>query len=110
MVPVRERWRSTPRECAKTIHPAPQCGFEKETAMMAERYLRLVLTVVALALLVIAGRLLVTPDRSEASRPFEYRYVLYTQSYIRDEQILNQLGQEGWEVVTATHQGFLLKR
>jgi hypothetical protein len=34
----------------------------------------------------------------------------YTQSHTRDEQILNQLRREGWEVVTAPHRGFLLKR
>ena len=67
------------------------------------------LTVAALALVAIAGKL-VAPAASHAARPFEYRYIIYTQSYARDEQILNQLGREGWEVVTATHQGFLLKR
>jgi hypothetical protein len=78
--------------------------------MTTERYTRLVLTIVAFALVVIAGRLLMATDRSEAARPIEYRYVMYTQSYTRDEEILNRLGREGWEVVTATHQGFLLKR
>jgi hypothetical protein len=78
--------------------------------MTAGRYIRLALTVVAFAFLVITGRLWVAPARGDAAGPFEYRYVLYTQSHTRDEQILNQLGREGWEVVTATHQGFLLKR
>ena len=78
--------------------------------MSANRYFRLALMVAALALLLLGGRLLVAPGRSDAARAFEYRYVMYTQSYIRDEEILNQLGREGWEVVAATHQGFLLKR
>jgi hypothetical protein len=78
--------------------------------MSAERYTRWTLAAAILTFVVIAGKLAMTPDRSDASRPFEYRYILYTQSHSRDEQILNQLGREGWEVVTSTHQGFLLKR
>lgn len=78
--------------------------------MRSESRVRLMLTVVAVFLVVLAARALAPVGRSEAARTFEYRYLLYTQSYMRDEQYLNQLGREGWEVVTATPQGFILKR
>ena len=33
-----------------------------------------------------------------------------TRPNMRDEQLLNTLGREGWEIAAATHQGFVMKR
>jgi hypothetical protein len=78
--------------------------------MNVDRVTKLLWIIVALAFLTVTGKLLLTPTWSYANRPMEYKYILYTQSYLKDEELLNQLGREGWEVVGATHQGFIMKR
>jgi hypothetical protein len=70
----------------------------------------LAVVLVILALVGIAGKRFVSPGWSQGWRPIEYRYVLFQPSYARDEQVLNALGRDGWEIAGVTHQGFIMKR
>lgn len=69
----------------------------------------LLLTLVGLALVAVAGSGLVSPSWSQGAR-VEYRYLLFAPSYARDEQNLNLMAREGWELAGVTHQGFIMKR
>jgi len=81
--------------------------------MNVDRYTKLVLVVIALALVMIAGRPLLRPTPGYAARTVEYRqsFLSFHEDWgFNDKQVkemnlrhdtLNTLGKQGWEVVAA---------
>jgi hypothetical protein len=71
---------------------------------------KIAVVLVALALVAVGVTSFVSRGSSQGWRPVEYRYVLFQPSYARDEQVLNMLAREGWELAGVTPQGFIMKR
>lgn len=71
--------------------------------MRIDRHSSLVLTVIALSLVVIAARLLLSPRPSYATRPIEYKmarfeYAAWPAVAVRNQELFTMLGKEGWEL------------
>lgn len=78
--------------------------------MRTDGYTRALLTIIALALVVIAVRPLLVPVPSHAARKIEYKLVSGGLSDDQTALELNQLGNAGWEAVAATPRHVILKR
>lgn len=65
--------------------------------MKIDRYTKVVLTVIALALVVVATRPVLSPTHSYAARSIEYKLVAGP-SYEDVETKLKVVGKEGWDV------------
>lgn len=65
--------------------------------MLIDRYTKVVLTFIAIALGVIAVRPILTPSVSLAAKPIEYK-VLASRGE-PSEAYLNEHGQAGWELI-----------
>jgi len=83
--------------------------------MRDDKVSRLLLGLIALFLGVIAIRPLVAPAPSAAAKPVRYRIIEDTARPLRPEfkefeTLLNQVGKEGWELVTLVRGAVILKQ
>ena len=79
--------------------------------MRGDWYTKTVLTVIALALATLAVKPLVTPSPSYAARPIEYKLTKVPNWFAHpSEDILNKLGQEGWDIAYGFGEFIVLKR
>ena len=79
--------------------------------MTIDRYTKVMLTVIALSLALIAMRPLFSPTPSYAARAIEYKLVSHDgRASLLMEKELQQLGKEGWELVWEIYGSFVLKR
>jgi hypothetical protein len=77
--------------------------------MNVDRYTKALLTIIALALVVIAARPLFTPSPSYAAKA-EYKVFRHAQAVAEVESQLNDLGRQGWEFVGSIGNGIVVKR
>jgi hypothetical protein len=78
--------------------------------MKIDRYTKVVLTVVALALALIAMRPLFSPTPSYAARAIEYKVVNYGTGGPAKEKRLNEMGKDGWDLVLDVDGLMVMKR
>ena len=81
--------------------PGELHGFSvEESIMKIDRYTKVVLTVIAITLTVIALKPLSDPKPSYAARAIEYKLGLFPQPpSVSWERSFNEFGEQGWELV-----------
>lgn len=75
--------------------------------MKIDRYTTLLLTVIAVALVVIAVRPSLSPVPSYAARSVEYKLMKFVEDPQKMEVLLNKLGKEGWDMAGIFQDGFV---
>ncbi len=83
--------------------------------MKTDKISRLLLGLIALFLGILALRPLVTPSPSAAAKPVRYRIIEDTGRPLRPEfqefeRLLNQVGNDGWELVALVRGAVILKQ
>jgi hypothetical protein len=80
--------------------------------MKIDSYTKLVLTVIALALAVIAVRPLLSPTPSYAQRAIQYKVMILGMNFPDQASLarLNEMGKEGWDIATVIGATAVMKK